>query len=54
MNDREPTVNTKRRDALLNDKDISAKTSSLNKNFALKIQIRGRSDFLHEEVWQWP
>lgn len=50
MNSREPTVNTKRRNALANCKDLSTKTSSVGKDFALRIQIRGRSDFLHEEV----
>jgi hypothetical protein len=50
MNAREPTVNTKRRNALANCKDVSAKASPVGKDFALKIQIRGRSNFLHEEV----
>jgi hypothetical protein len=50
MNAREPTGSTKRRNALANCKGVSAKASPLGKDFALKIQIRGRSDFLHEEV----
>jgi hypothetical protein len=50
MNAREPKVDSKPRNPLVNCKVVSAKASPLGKHFALKIQIRGRSDFLHEEV----
>jgi hypothetical protein len=50
MNAHEPAIKTKQRNALSNGKTISAETSLVGKEFALKIQIRGRSDFLHEEV----
>lgn len=50
MNTPEPMVNTKRRNAPAHCKGISSETYPLGKSFALKIQIRGRSDFLHEEV----
>ncbi len=50
MNAREAAVNTERRNALVNRKAVSVETPPLGKDFALKIQIRGRSDFLHEEI----
>ena len=45
MNTREPTVNTKRRNARADCKEISDQPYTLSQDFALKIQIRGRSDF---------
>ena len=50
MNAREPKVDTIRKDPLARCNGISAEASRLGKEFALRIQIRGRSDFLHEEV----
>lgn len=46
----EPTVNTKRRNALADCKEISDQPYTLSQGFVLNIQIRGRGDFLHEEV----
>lgn len=46
----ELTVNPKRRNALAKCKAVSVETFPANNDFALTIQIRGRSDFLHEEV----
>jgi hypothetical protein len=50
MNAREPKVTTKRRNALADCQEISDQPYSLSQDFVLKIQIRGRGDFLHEEV----
>ncbi len=46
----EPTVDKKRRNVLVNRKAVSVEASPVKKDFSLSIQIRGRSDFLHEEV----
>ncbi len=50
MKTQKQTTTTKRRNALATYQGVSNETPSLGKDFALEIRVRGKSDYLHEEL----